>query len=410
MKKIPDFFSDEPTTLEKAEKQMRIKLKEGANKGRQANVVGENDREFDIAPRTGQKPFKVPATGGGVKTAPNKAALGWAKGRKHEVIQEGKAAPKSQLATPQTESYESEQNPDKPKAKKRVFAAGDAHKFMPHSDKQKELIEGIDMAEVRPHGEGWTSDWAISGFGKNKSGKEVVFKGRMPESQYEDVGYGDHFEKLTTAQREGLYHNVAHFMGLGKYVPTTSVIHDRSPGADPVSQDHGPNGNHYSVMEKIPGARHYTGGEGHRKVLGELHESGELHKLAIMNAMLGNTDRHSQNWMMSPQGLHLIDHGLTFDYNNRDRSFVFPGYLEEAQAINSVHKDPLHESARDWLLGLDHGELKKLMASHKVHNDFKRPLMEGLLMAQDRVRSDPKIRIDRLLSDISDHVRSFRKK
>lgn len=399
MKKVPLFFSDEPISLEKAEKQMRIKLKEGANKGRQANVVGENTNELDIVPRTGQKPFKVPGTDGNPRTASHNGLWVWNKNRKHEVIQEGKAAPKSELA-------------EEPKTKDRIFSSKDAHSFMPHSDKQKALIDGINMSQVESHGEGWTSDWAMSGFGKNGEGKEVVFKGRMPERQHRSVGYGDHFEKLTTAQREGLYHNVAHFMGMGKYVPTTAVIHDKKPGSDPTSKDHGPSGNHYSVMEKIPGSRHYNGGQAHRAVLSELHENGDLHKLAIMNAILGNTDRHGQNYMMSPKGLHMIDHGLTFDYNNHDRDFVYPGYLSAAQDEAGIdpHADSLHESAREWLSNIDHAGLKRLMAAHKVHNDFKKPMLEGLLHAQSLVRSIPDISIAGLLEQISDHVRSFRRK
>lgn len=396
-KKIPDFFSNTPpsTHLEKAEKQKRIKLMEGANRGRQANVVRERDSGMYIVPRTGQKPLKVAGTDGNPRVASDKAPLFWGKERKHKVIQEGMAAPKEEA-----------------QKKSRVFSSQDLHDFIPHSDKQKALVEGIDIANVEPHGEGWTSSWAVSGFGKNKNNTGVVFKGRMPDSQIDEVSYGKHMEMLTTAQREGLYHNIANHMGLGQYVPTTAVIHDKTPGADPLVTHHGPSGNHYSVMEKIPNAEFYNGGEKHKAILNDLHQSGELHKLGIMNALLGNTDRHSANWMMSPKGLHLIDHGLTFDYHNEERDFVYPAYLSsglDASGKNSWSPDPLHDNAKKWLLGLDHGEMKKFLRSHKVHKDFKEPLLGALLFAQNQVKENPSITIGQLLGDIEKHTREYRK-
>lgn len=380
MKKLPAFFSvPDNAPLEKAQK--RIRLNEGPNKGRQANVVDENTKEFQIVPRTGKKPFKVRDTQGNVKEGVSNSPAAWPKDRKHKVIQGG-----------------------------RVFTSKDLHASIPHSEDQKKLVEGIEMSSVKPHGEGgWTGEWAISGFGKNADGKKIILKGRMPDDTIDSVSYGEQMKKFTTAQREAMYHNTAHFLGLGQYVPTTAVLHDKEPGSDPVVKNHGKSGNHYSVMELIPGATHYNATKNQKEVIQNLHENGELHKLAIMNALLHNTDRHSMNWMMSPKGLHLIDHGLTFDHNNRERSFVYPGYLDAAHDIYDNHySDNLHKNAKDWLLNIDHKELEKFFDQHKLHEDFKRPIIDSLREVQKKVKANPEIRINNVLDVIDKKIKDHK--
>lgn len=357
-----------------------VQFNEGPNKGRRGKIV-DNSGGIRIKPITGDKNFKGEF------------------GEPKSTLLIGRSRPPN---------YSVFYNPKSP----RRFTSEDIHSFMPHNEEQKKLIDGINMAEIKKHtdDESWTKDVAISGWTKNKSKKGILIKGRMPDSFIDerDGEYfsGFHAKELTTAQREGLYYNLANFMGMGKYVPTTAVIHDKQPGSDPMSENHGEKGNHYSVMQKIPRARHASFrkplSSKNKKIFIELHDNGEIHKMALMNVIFGNTDRHGHNYMVSPAGLHLIDHGLTFDYHNKQRDFVYPGYLRAAQKAKYLpaHLDRLHPEARDWLMNINHDDLKNFVDMHDIHSDFKECIMNAFKKAQEVIAQNPDVNIPYLLDQI----------
>lgn len=346
-----------------ASQPMRIKLGEGGNKGREAKVVGSTDnsgkRAFRINPATGEKNFEVFTTGGkNLTTGANSGAL-WNKDRKHKVIKE---------RVPWQPAVQGVPNG-------RIAEGKDTHPFLTHSAEQKKLVHGVNLNQVNPSGEGWTGEWAVSGFGHNSKKEKVYVKGAMPEDQVESNEMGDEYNDLTTAQREGLYHNLAHLIGLGQYVPTTSVVND--------------NGDHYSVMRLIPGGHHYE--DATRKdheTMANLRDSGEIDKLAIMNTLFGNTDRHGGNYMLSPKGLHMIDHGLTFDWHgNSGRPIAHPAYHQHAYRLNghsdSPADEPVHEEAVKWLSSLNPKQLQDYFKNHaKVPSHISEPLVGALQEAQ----------------------------
>lgn len=63
--------------------------------------------------------------------------------------------------------------------------------------------------------------------------------------------------------------------------------------------------------------------EGNAKNASEFHSTEvkfdgdkDLSRMAVFDYVIGNTDRHDNNWMVSEKGkLQLIDHGLTFNTN-----------------------------------------------------------------------------------------------
>src|SRR5690606_23121871 len=105
---------------------------------------------------------------------------------------------------------------------------------------------------------------------------------------------------FTTAHREALYHLLADkFFKLGDYVPRTTVF--KHPFTEQA----------HSAMEYVKGAKKYRT----PSQLEAIKNPEDLHKLAIMDFILGNNDRHQGNIIFTKDGdIRLIDHGMTFDY------------------------------------------------------------------------------------------------
>lgn len=165
-------------------------------------------------------------------------------------------------------------------------------KFMV-SPEQHNMINGADVAN-------WSTEWP-------SHAHQGVAEGRWVKMANGRVG----FVKHDRPQHEGLYHNLAHqFFGLGQYVPTTAVF--ANPGL---------RGAQESIQQMVEGASH----EMDPKAIKKLGDSGELDKLALMDAVMGQADRHQANYVFSKKAphLHLIDNGRIF------KRFAQPGSYEE---------------------------------------------------------------------------------
>jgi hypothetical protein len=323
----------------------------GPNQGKIADVLGQQNDHRIVQNITGQSPFK--GTSGPVD----------------EILHAGP------VTTIRPEI------PESPAV--HVFDRNDTHPFLNHTEEQKDLIHGIDLQNLTtPSKPGITE---ISGFGKNSKGKEAIVKGRVSKNK----GEGPTYEELTTAQREGLYHGMMPLFGMQKYVPLTSVVQDN---VDKHSM--GPGGNHYSVMERVPDAVHFNMfNANHRKTLKDLKENGDLDKLAIMNMVLGNSDRHGGNYMISPKGLHLIDHGFTFSFHNGRKPFI-PHYFDygNVNENNDYDEDrPIHPAALRWLNNIDENSIENFLQSHKIDKKFSEPILGSLKAAKEAAKSGKNI-------------------
>ena len=160
--------------------------------------------------------------------------------------------------------------------------------------------------------------------------------------------------EFTTAHREAAYGKLANdIFNLGEYVPRTTVFRH------PLSS------RPWSAMEFIPGAQPVTP-ETRDEDLKHLKDNGDLYKLAIMNVILGNNDRHMNNILKDPAGkIHLIDHGLTFDYGNQVRSAAIPKYVHDKENNYSVLDEDIPESVHQWLWSVDTSKMANAM--HKMH-------------------------------------------
>lgn len=147
---------------------------------------------------------------------------------------------------------------------------------------------------------------------------------------------------FTTSHREAMYHLLANdVFGLGNFVPRTTVF------------KHPVTGEPTSAMEYVPRSRKYS----EVSQLQHRERSGDLHKLAIMDMVMGNNDRHRKNVILDQYGEpKMIDHGLSFDYGNLAKNPI-PVYAEHLMGQHTPQK--VHE----WVQGLNSDKLHDTMVS-----------------------------------------------
>jgi hypothetical protein len=268
------------------------------------------------------------------------------------------------------------------------------------SPEQLALIHNMDVSKLEPTPEhtlalpkgnqGITKPVWV----KNAQGKMVLIKTGAPVTGH--LGY---------ARREVAYHNVARdIFGLGHYVPTTSVF--RSPVT----------GSEYSAQEMVPNAKHtafetsmtpwftttHTPAPTSEQALTllKLHREGELDKLRIMNAVLGNTDRHEGNMVFTDDKngppLRMIDHGHAFSTYG---SYDWPSYWElthetlRGPSPTGEEQNPedenVHPDALKWVQGLNADELEQQLKHYGVDDWRVRSSAKTLRILQARAAEHP---------------------
>jgi len=168
-----------------------------------------------------------------------------------------------------------------------------------------------------------------------------------------------------TAHREGAYQKAASFFGMSHFVPRTAVYED-------------PSGVVHSAHQYMPGTttwadkKYELDGEGRSRLgvqassefLNQNVGRGSLQKLAIMNLVLGNHDRHGGNVLFGPnKNMHLIDHGLSFDYGNAGRN-PMPTYARH------LMDKPIEGATHQWLAKLDPKKLHTQLVASGVPPDL----------------------------------------
>lgn len=236
-----------------------------------------------------------------------------------------------------------------------------------HHPEVKSMIHGLDFgkqtntpAGVRAGMNDKHSFWA-----RSPNGKRVYVKGAGTTS---DKGISHDFGE---AHREALYHNLAKdFYGLGQYVTPTAVV------------THPTTGEHMTVVQHT-GGEHFNSQFEHYDQLQELKEKGELHKIALMDMINDNMDRHLGNFTMSPNGLKLIDHGLTFS----SKPYYVGGNAITAEA--DADEEPIHPEAVKWVSGLKPEELDQQMRRHNVPTPFIDEARRRLQALKQHLKTSP---------------------
>jgi hypothetical protein len=268
---------------------------------------------------------------------------------------------------------------------------------------QHDLIHGIDFTSRRDklneqQEEGVSKD---VGWYKNKQGKNVIVKSAAGHHDIKKRGA----DKFTAPEREVLFHNMANdFFGLGKHVPTIAgFVKDGIPHS---AQAEVENGNHVPRSPLPDPKGLFELPDDYNDTINNLYKSGELHKMAMMDTLMGHHDRHRSNFMYNPKQkdrLHLIDNATAFDYDNID-SNEKPAYW--AHAISSSLKnmnnpDAMHPEAKKWLLNLDPEKAKKMFNDHGYYEGD--PQTKGFLTRlqhmQEAVKDDKYNNMSKMLSD-----------
>jgi len=218
---------------------------------------------------------------------------------------------------------------------------------------QHDIINGLDMAQRVSEGKvkGVTAKQDASGeVGWYKSGEgHLVYVKPAPEDLLhvpeatEDPGFG-------LAHREAAFSRLAdEFFGMGEHVPPTTVFR------------HPVNGSWHSAQKRVEGEHYSPTSMYQKESLGQMARVGTLDKLALMDNILGQGDRHVENSIISPDGrtLSLIDNGLSFAPKTQHNDAYIPPiahYWKQGHKYNdgaTWYNKPLHPDVVAWVNSLD---------------------------------------------------------
>lgn len=272
-----------------------------------------------------------------------------------------------------------------------------------HFPEQKNLIHGIDINKAKSIRGSVAGNAARAPATGNK---EVILKRASSHTNAKERGHLDN--GFNSARREVLFHNMAHdLFGMGKHVPTTGGF--TRNGEEYSAQELRPTATHADLKYKPEDLLENTKGENplgtpqkinefadpsHGRTLKKLHNSGELHKLALMDNIMGHHDRHAGNYMMDKGNkLHLIDNGTSFDYGNFDQ-IHYPDYLKHAEDQNikgmGLDNTKVHPEAAKWLNSIDPEKAKEILArnGHDENSSVTQGLLRRLQGAKNTVNND----------------------
>lgn len=252
---------------------------------------------------------------------------------------------------------------------------------------QHELVHGMTFEDnVAKTGGPASLNQDTSKWGKNASGQHVFIKGTNDEID----------STFPLARREAAYYNMARdFFGMHKYVPVaTAVRHPKS-------------GKEVAVIAGIPNAIHPRVGKDDQGVfldeeqqghINDLGDSGELDKMAIMNAVLGNTDRHQHNIMFGGDRgqLHLIDHDNAFP-RGTIFSAITPAYYSayakgkypSRSTMDGLSSMSVHPEAQKWLSKLSVTDLGQKLSKQGVPMNHVEAAMRNLAAIKSLLEKHP---------------------
>lgn len=183
-------------------------------------------------------------------------------------------------------------------------------------------------------------------------------------------------EGASQSAREAAFYHVAKLWGLYDYVPRAELL--LLDGKQVAAMEF--LGDNYKTLAKVDDTAPNAG----RQILGPLLRNGTLHQLALLCAVLGESDGHSNNVMVDGEGhVKLIDHGAAFagpdfDPGNDQNSFI-PAILR-AWAPTAFSKlspeDKLRylprvsagiaEQLKSWVNGLHAEELEHTLLGYGI--------------------------------------------
>lgn len=181
--------------------------------------------------------------------------------------------------------------------------------------------------------------------------KAIESPGKHSQSAYFlDNGQAKLFVKpvsdMTMAKNEYLVYKKAQEMGLEDFLLPTCIIKL--------------NNNQYASVNTVLKSDYMSLQDFESKhpgstdaVIAKLAESGSAHKLALLDILVKNGDRHKGNIFFDGKNVKLIDNALSFESINGYKKFV-PGYLRKSDwKKNGLPKTKNDHELRNWVYTLD---------------------------------------------------------
>lgn len=214
---------------------------------------------------------------------------------------------------------------------------------IPHEKDQKMLIAGIRA----------TRDDSKPFKATNSFGQKVLIK----------KAHNSPEDSMFSSEKAMAYHNLARdFFGMGQYLPLTSCyVHPGDRGM-------------YHAQRYYQGAENgIIPKELYAEELRKLSQSGDLHKMAIMDYVMGHGNRHVGNMILDKcEGMKLTDNEDSFGEPN------YPDYMHDAEEDHKLI--PSHVAI--WLMNLN----PKHLIRHAIQNGVPRKRTKDLVMRLDKAK------------------------
>lgn len=214
---------------------------------------------------------------------------------------------------------------------------------IPHEKDQKMLVAGIRS----------TKDDSKPFKAMNSFGQKVLVK----------KAHNSPEDSMFSSEKAMAYHNLARdCFGLGQYVPITGCfVHPGDRGMYH-AQRYYKDAQNGIIPKQI-----------YSEELNKLSQSGDLHKMAIMDYVLGHSNRHVGNMIIDKsEGMKLTDNEDSFGEPNH------PDYLNDMQEEHKLI--PSHVAS--WLHSID----PKHLIRHAIQNGVPRKRTKDLVLRLERAK------------------------
>lgn len=262
-----------------------------------------------------------------------------------------------------------------------------------NDNEQKDMLNGLNMSNLEPIKEGASNAaWA------NNKDHRLIVKNSMLHPNRVERGHID----TNSARREAIYHNMAkNFFDMGENVPTTAIFKKQGSNDEYSGQKEVKNASHLDT-ESQPNNAVKIINNNHSKALQHNYDNGDLHKISLMDNIMGNHDRHRRNYLIDDKGnnIHLIDNGAAFDYVNFDPNTISHAHSISKNILKHDHSR-LNPEAEKWLMNLDPNKASELLNKygHKPDSELTKGFTTRLKYLQDKVKSKDYDNIESLLQD-----------
>ena len=251
---------------------------------------------------------------------------------------------------------------------------------------QQKLINGLDFRSGNVHQLEPTATSGKKWLTSHHHDDLVMVKPSSGFASHADRMARQH-DQLSAAKRETLFHNMAHdFFGMGDPVPKTAYLKNNLYDYSPHKKEdahHGKITNDTKDLNKLNVSDRYE------KSLKKLHADGTLHKMALMDSIMANHDRHRNNFMVDNKKdhIHLIDNGTSFDYVNFDPRHI-PAYVSDGESVLGLKNDEIHPEAKKWIESLSSDEASKILEDHGI--DKNSSTHQGFLKRLESIKGSIK--------------------